>query len=170
MNITNLRIFVKFFRAGIRRIMQNNLHIGQEKVRFMSIFDTTVFNVLEKSLDASSLRQKVYANNIANLDTPNFKRSDVMFEDQLQNYLQGNQNFTIQGLRTDPRHIPIGSSDLQPIEYQDNSTTYNNNGNNVDVDSEMTLIAKNQIQYNALVEQMNQQFSLLKIAIGNGGA
>lgn len=136
----------------------------------MSILNPTVFNVLEKSLDASSLRQRVYANNIANVDTPNFKRSDVSFEDQLQNYLQGNQSFSIQANRTDPRHIAFGSSDLQPMVYQDNSTTFNNNGNNVDIDSEMTLVAKNQIQYNALVEEMNQQFSLLKIAMGNGGA
>jgi flagellar basal-body rod protein FlgB len=134
----------------------------------MSIFDTS-FYVLEKSLDAASLRQRVYANNIANVDTPNFKRSDVSFEDQLQSFLNGNQTFNIVGFRTDPRHIPIGSEGLQPQVYQDTSTIFQNNGNNVDIDSEMTLIAKNQIQYNALIEQMNQQFNLLKVAIGNGG-
>ncbi|UOF89351.1 flagellar basal body rod protein FlgB [Fodinisporobacter ferrooxydans] len=140
----------------------------------MSIFGTPFFTVMEKSLDAATLRQRVYANNIANIDTPGFKRSDVSFERQLQTYLQGNTaGQPLTGFRTDPRHIPIpgsGANMLQPTEYADSNTTVNNNGNNVDIDSEMTLIAKNQIQYNALVEQMNQQFSMLRSAINGGGA
>ena len=43
----------------------------------MSFLDKPSWNMMERSLDASTLRQKVVANNIANVDTPNFKRSDV---------------------------------------------------------------------------------------------
>lgn len=136
----------------------------------MDAFNTKSMQILERSLDAASLRQKVLANNIANVDTPNFKRSDVSFDAALQNYL--NQDGTsIQGTMTDPRHIPIGASsftEIRPEIMVEQSTTVNNNGNNVDIDSEMTQLAVNQIKYNALVQEANGYFSRLRSAIQGG--
>ena len=136
----------------------------------MSVFDTKPIQILERSLDAASLRQKVLANNIANVDTPNFKRSDVSFDSALQEYLN-DASPTLRGTVTDPRHIPIGTpsfSQIQPQVIVEQTTTVNNNGNNVDIDSEMTQLATNQIKYNLLIQQLNAQFSKLRTAIQGG--
>lgn len=134
----------------------------------MTFFNTKTAQILERSLDASSLRHKVLANNIANVDTPNFKRSDISFDSALQSYLD-DDSIPIKGMVTHPRHIPIGVhsfSQIQPEIVAEDSTTYNNNGNNVDIDSEMTQLAQNQIKYNALIQQINGHFAKLRNAIG----
>ena len=134
----------------------------------MSILNSRPITLLERSLDAASMRSKVLSNNIANIDTPNFKRSDVSFEQTLQDVLSGQ---TLTGRTTDPRHIPIGNAsieDARPSVYTDNTTSLRTDGNNVDIDAEMVNLATNQIQYNALTEQLNQQFGLLKYAISEG--
>jgi flagellar basal-body rod protein FlgB len=126
--------------------------------------------ILERSLDAASLRQKVLANNISNVDTPNFKRSDLSFESALQTYLNQDTSY-IRGVRTDPRHIAIGPpsfSEIRPEIMVESSTTVNNNGNNVDIDSEMTQLAVNQINYNALIQDLNGYLSRLRTAIQGG--
>lgn len=126
----------------------------------------STFNVLERSLDATSLRQSVIANNIANVDTPYFKKSEVRFEELLQKELQASSS-TFAGYRTNPRHFPIGQNTLssQPVIQVDEHSKMNNNMNNVDIDYEMTLMAKNQLKYNTLVQQINQEFRLMRTAI-----
>jgi flagellar basal-body rod protein FlgB len=77
------------------------------------------------------------------------------------------------GNRTDARHIKIGSSsNEQPIRAQitvDQSTSVNNNYNNVDIDSEMSLMAKNQLYYSTLIQQMNHEFKMTRTAIDGRG-
>ena len=128
-------------------------------------------NLLERSLDSATLRQKVIANNIANVDTPFFKRSFVQFEDLLQNELdRSSSSFT--GYRTHPKHLEIGSASfgqLRPVITEDGTTSMNNNNNNVDIDFEMTLMAKNQLRYNALIEQINHDFKQIRTAIDGRG-
>jgi flagellar basal-body rod protein FlgB len=133
----------------------------------MFLLDKPGFNLMERSLDASTLRQKVIANNIANVDTPYFKRSDVAFEEILQNEMSVSTPSII-GYRTDPRHFLIGNSNLgiTPEIRTDQNSTVNNNLNNVDMDYEMSLMAKNQLKYNVLVQQMNTEFKQLHTAIG----
>lgn len=135
----------------------------------MNILNNSGFQLLERTLDASALRQKVTANNIANVDTPYFKRSDVRFEEILQDHL--NQT-ALQGRRTHPKHFAIGSSaaGLTPQVLLDDSSVMNNNLNNVDIDSEMSLMAKNQLRYNTLVQQANHDIRNLRTAIKGGGA
>lgn len=135
----------------------------------MNLFNTKDLFVLERSLDAAQLRQNVLANNIANMDTPDFKRSDIAFDSLLQAYL-GEGTAPLEGRRTNERHIPIGfdAAQLRPAVVQETNTTYALNGNNVDIDSEMTQLAQNQIKYNALVTQLNHQLSLLRTAITEG--
>ncbi|MFD2670109.1 flagellar basal body rod protein FlgB [Marinicrinis sediminis] len=133
----------------------------------MDLLNTRHLSLIESTLDASALRQKVIANNIANVDTPNFKRSDVKFEQLLAEQMNGGQTLT--GMRTNERHIPIGNIGLpqQNVEV-DQSTAFNNNGNNVDMDYEMALMAKNQLRYNTLVQQMNHDLKMIRTAIGRG--
>jgi flagellar basal-body rod protein FlgB len=120
---------------------------------------------MEQMLDVAVLRQKVSANNIANIDTPEFKRSDVRFEELLNQ--QMNQS-SLAGKRTNPKHIPIGyqSTAVEPQVIQDQTSVMNNNLNNVDIDAEMSLLAKNQLRYNVIAQQVSHDIRNLKTAIG----
>jgi flagellar basal-body rod protein FlgB len=126
------------------------------------------FQLLEKSLDAATMRQKTITNNIANVDTPYFKRSEVSFESLLQQ--QMGTLPALQGYRTDARHFTFGSS-LQQISPQitvDEASIMNNNLNNVDMDTEMSQMAKNQLAYNTEIQQVNHEFKMLRSAISGG--
>lgn len=127
---------------------------------------------ISRALDASILRQNVITNNIANIDTPYFKRSEVRFEQYLQQELQSTKSSFV-GNRTDPRHLFIGNSPSgEPISANinvDQNTSMNNNFNNVDIDHEMSLMAKNQLYYNTLIQRMNGKFSSIKTAIDGRG-
>ncbi len=129
----------------------------------MNLLNSPAMNLLERAMDAAALRQKTIANNVANVDTPFFKRSDVKFEELLQRELEGT---TITGYRTDPRHFYIGGKPLiQPEIVTDEHTAMNNNLNNVDIDYEMSLMAKNQLRYNVMVQQINHDLRQIRTAI-----
>jgi flagellar basal-body rod protein FlgB len=132
----------------------------------MNLFKSASFNLIERSLDATALRQKVTANNIANADTPNFKRSEVKFEQLLQNEMNSSR---INGFRTNHRHFEIGlpgSSKVAAQIHTDESSILNNNKNNVDIDAEMSQLAKNQLNYNTLIQQISHQLKQTRTAIG----
>ena len=132
----------------------------------MKWFDRSSFTLLERSLNAASLRQNVIANNIANTDTPNYKRSEVVFEQLLQKEMQGKY---IPITRTHANHLPLqrGMDEIQPKVVQDHAeTAMNNNGNNVDIDKEMAMLAENQLYYNLLVQQTSHEFHMLRTSIG----
>jgi len=133
----------------------------------MSLLDKPSWNLMERTLDASALRQKVIANNVANVDTPYFKRSDVMFEEVLQGEMNSSTP-SIQGYRTDPRHFVIGNQEnnVMPEIKTDETTSINNNLNNVDMDYEMSLMAKNQLKYNTMIQQMNSEFKKMRTVLG----
>jgi flagellar basal-body rod protein FlgB len=124
--------------------------------------------LLEKSLNASTMRQRTISNNIANVDTPYFKRSEVSFESLLQN--QMNSLAPLQGYRTDARHFTFGNSTQQIIPQitVDDSSIMNNNLNNVDMDTEMSQMAKNQLAYSTEIQQVNHEFKILRSAITGG--
>jgi flagellar basal-body rod protein FlgB len=109
----------------------------------------------------------VISNNIANVDTPFFKRSEVKFEDLLRNEMEGTPS--LQGYRTDTRHFVIGgpSEPVAQVEVDKNSVM-NNNLNNVDIDTEMTELAKNQLRYNVAVQQISNNLRALRTAIDGG--
>ena len=132
----------------------------------MFFLNKPAFNLMERALDASVLRQKVISNNIANADTPNFKRSDVLFEELLQNEMNAGTP-SIEGYRTNPRHFPIGKpSDVRPEIRTDEFSSMNNNLNNVDIDYESALLAKNQLNYNFLIDQINREFKNVRTVLG----
>lgn len=129
------------------------------------LFNKT-FNLMARGLDASSLRNEVIANNLANVDTPGFKRSDVSFEHELQKAMLGKQK--LQGFVTNQKHIPIGGpspGEIVPSVIPERTTSIRNDGNNVDIDREMAALAKNSIMYSALTEEINGEFRKIKIAI-----
>ncbi len=125
--------------------------------------------ILEKSLDASLLRNEVIAQNIANVDTPGYKKKTVKFEEYLAKALKGS-NF--KGFTTNSKHIPIGGDNADSIDIkvtQDyKELDMRLDGNNVDVEAEMAAMAKNIIQYNTLVQSLNGKFQNLKSVISEG--
>lgn len=138
------------------------------------MFDNTLMMqnnyLLEKSLDVESTRRRVIANNIANVDVPHFKRSEVNFESELNRVLTDNaresEESRFGGVVTDERHIPFhidrDIKDVQPKIRLDYNTTYRSDGNNVDIEKEMVDASKNMMRYNAAVNTLNQNYKILK--------
>ncbi|WP_423799760.1 flagellar basal body rod protein FlgB [Neobacillus sp. SAB-20_R2A] len=119
-------------------------------------------NLVQRALDASVLRHNAISNNIANVNTPNYKPQKVIFEDILKQELSG---AGFDGKRTNAKHIPIGiAASSKPLVTQE-PTVMQNSGNGVDMDSEMTELTKNSIWYQTLSYQISEEFNLLKTAI-----
>lgn len=124
--------------------------------------------LLEKALDASWLRNEAISNNIANVNTPGYKKSYVKFEELLSGTIA---EFQISGIKKDPKFLPIGRDagmNVSPLLVKEDYTSMRRDGNNVDIDVEMAELAKNTIKYNAMIAQMSKEFSRIKLAI-NGG-
>lgn len=120
-------------------------------------------NVLDKAADAANLRNELLSNNIANVDTPNYKRKDINFESILQAELGGEKSL-YQAVKSANEDLSI----LDPQVYTDNSSlSYRLDGNNVDIASEEAYLAENQIKYQALVDLMNQEFSRYKTVLSS---
>jgi flagellar basal-body rod protein FlgB len=116
-------------------------------------------NVLDKAADASWKRNEIISNNIANVNTPGYKRKDVQFESYLTSELLGDNSL-------DKR---VESADLDTLDatiYTDHSNlSYRLDGNNVDIDTEAANLAENQIRYYALLDSMSQEFSRLRTVL-----
>ncbi|MEK0316047.1 flagellar basal body rod protein FlgB [Cohnella sp. 56] len=134
----------------------------------MDLLSGVSYQRLEGALHAASARQAVLQNNVANVDTPNFKRSDVQFEQLLEQAMSGDGQSALIGRRTDARHIAIGASGPVPEARirTDRSTAFNNSGNNVDIDSEMSKLAENQLRYNLYIQQINHDVKMVRIGLG----
>lgn len=130
----------------------------------MDLFSGTI-NTLQKSLNYASVKNQTISSNIANVDTPNYKAKDVVFKDVLQQELAG----SLIAKRTHPKHIPFENDNNSTIKtIQRNNTVYNHNGNNVDIDKEMSELAQNQIYYQSLVDRLNGKFNSLQTVIRGG--
>lgn len=118
-------------------------------------------NILDKAADAATMREEILTNNIANDDTPNYKRKDVSFERYLEQALIGGNP-----LEERVAEINTHLSDFGGWMYTDTSTlSYRLDGNNVDIDTENAMLAHNQIRYNTLVEQILQEFGRYKTVL-----
>lgn len=127
----------------------------------MSIFDG--IDTLQSGVGASWRRNSVILDNIANVDTPDFKASELHFENYFKSALES-ENFAY--TRTREKHMRLGVDDesLNGVVVQYN-TTERMDGNNVDIDKETTDFAKNVIFYNTLIQKVNGQFNQLRTAI-----
>lgn len=128
------------------------------------MINSSIYNyidVLDLAADAANTRQEVLANNLANVDTAHFKRKDVSFEGILQSAMYGSHS-----LDSKVQYVSDNREDFQPVMYTDNSSlSYREDGNNVDVHTEEAYLAENKIRYDALVDQMSQEFSRLKTVL-----
>lgn len=130
----------------------------------MDLFSGTI-RTLENRLDYATAKNRTISNNISNIDTPNYKSKDVVFKDILNEvYSQ-----PMETKRTNERHLPFSQTNHSSYQIvTKNNTTFNHNGNNVDVDKEMAELAKNQIYYQALVDRINGKFGSLQTVIRGG--
>ena len=118
-------------------------------------------NVVDRALDASYLRETVIANNIANVDTPYYKRKDVNFQDVLDDAIDSAKYKTI-----DQAVTSINTDDLNPIEYTDaENFSYRIDRNNVDIDTENVELASEQLRYQALIQSADLDFSRFRSVI-----
>ncbi|KUO95103.1 hypothetical protein ATW55_11400 [Ferroacidibacillus organovorans] len=123
---------------------------------------------LQSALDAAQLRQQVYANNIANANTPGYHRETVQFNTLLlQAIAQANGSGTLSMLQNSPSDLSASQTlqNVTPVVTVDQNTAVSSNGNNVNLDAEMSGLAMNQIDTAAMVTELNDQFALLRTAI-----
>ncbi len=127
-------------------------------------------NLMQKSLDASWMRQEVISQNIANADTPGYDAKHVEFEEAFSRALSGNDNFKNNISRS--KHINFNGTDdplaVQPTIVSNDHFVMRMDDNNVDPDKEMVDMAKNTIQYNAMIQKVNKEFANLKYVIREG--
>ena len=120
-------------------------------------------NVLDKAADASWKRQELIANNIANQDTPGYKRQDIDFEAQLQQAMRHGKYKSI-----DERvgNINDNLHRLNARQFTDyGGYSYRLDENNVDPEQEQVMLAANQIKYNGLMDSLTAEFANLKSVI-----
>ena len=124
----------------------------------IDLFDRSRIPLLEKQLDAFSLRNKAISSNIANIETPGYRRLDVSFEQELSNAVSqasGDVDLSNQVNQVEPE-----------IESDPSSL---NGGNNIDIDHEMAELAKNQLQFSLVSKLLAGTFQSIDKSINGGG-
>ena len=118
-----------------------------------------LFPELENLLSWTTKRQQALSANVANQDTPGYRAKDYSFEEQLT---------TLTMTATSGNHIaPL--QDAASAQVFDVGTKEKTNGNNVDLEREMTEITKNGLQYITLIQYLNQKIRTMREAISDGG-
>lgn len=123
------------------------------------MFSQTPLSAIEQAMNGSMAQQNAISQNIANVDTPNYKAKKVVFNDVLGQSLQA--------YRTNPNHVPFSASN--DSGYSTVTDTYGvtqNNGNNVDIDHEMSSLAQNQLLYQSLGQAASNQFLQFNTVLG----
>ena len=128
------------------------------------MINTSIYNyinVLDKAADAANTRNEVLANNIANVDTPNYKRKDVSFQNYLEQALIG-----AEPLSTRVAEVNTHLSDFGGVTYTDSSVlSYRLDNNNVDIDTENVELASEQLRYQTLTTAVSREFERMKTAM-----
>ena len=139
---------------------------------FDRIFDSAPINLLEKALKGSSLRHKVISNNVANVNTPGYKRMEVSFESELAAAVAADTSSPASAAgmtRTHPKHLlPTAEAPASLSIRTMNDTSLRTDGNNVDIDAEMAAMTKNNIFYNTVAQRICGYYTNIKSAIKGG--
>jgi flagellar basal-body rod protein FlgB len=122
-------------------------------------------DLIHRAMDVNVLRYSTAANNLANSDVPNFKRSDINFESELKRALDSEENAKgqFQLATSDSRHIGSDSvidyRTVEPRKVLDYTTTAKANGNNVDPEQEAMNVLRIQLNYQLLSQMQNFEFT-----------
>jgi len=109
--------------------------------------------LLTRLLDASSLRGRVIAGNIANQNTPGFKRKEVQFEDQLKAAMGQSERL---------------AAKVKPTVVTDEETPSNPDGNNVNMELEANAQRENRLAYETYATILQANFGMINAAISEG--
>jgi flagellar basal-body rod protein FlgB len=117
----------------------------------MDLFDTTQLG-LEAAIRGSASRQQAIAQNIANVNTPGYRRIDVPFEDALGAAMRSGDDGRLDAMR--------------PVAQVDPAAPVRADGSSVDMDTEAAAQAANGLQYESLVQVMRARIDILESALG----
>lgn len=126
-----------------------------------TLLNTSIYDymrVMDKAADAAWIRNDCIQNNLANVNTPGYKREDVDFKAQLKQALR-----SFRYMSTDEKVANLKNEDLRPLSYIDHAGfSYRRDENNVDIDVENAYLAENQIYYNGLTTAITTDFTDLR--------
>lgn len=129
------------------------------------MFDNPTLTALQKALDAGALRQRVIADNIANINTPGFKKSTVNFDAFLKAVLNEN----VHGLtKTHVRHMDAPGCGPEPQAVKVTGTRMRADGNNVDIEEEMIAQAANYLAYQTTAQLVTSRYAKLSMVVRGG--
>lgn len=130
-----------------------------------NIIDSSgTYDFLKEGIKASTLRAKTISNNIANVNTKDYKSFNVVFEENIN----GNNKNMISLKKTNEKHIDKNTKSGNISVERDESTSMRTDGNNVDLDIEKVNQAANTMKYYALTQQASNKISMTKYVIGGG--
>ena len=130
----------------------------------IGLFEKTKVNDMSFALDTLSVKNNVIARNIANKDTPMYKGTKIVFQEVMAEYFSSGPDKTLPLKRTHARHLPIVGDTLDPrtmVRFQ-NNPSLSNDGNDVNVDYEMSQQADTSIRYQLFSDLIGRKFSGLK--------
>jgi flagellar basal-body rod protein FlgB len=133
----------------------------------MDVNDKTL-QALTTALNFREMRQKLTTSNIANANTPGYKAKKLDFEEALARALDVDGQMKM-GV-TDGRHHTVGNggfNNLEPEIYDNPNGIVSEDGNTVDVEAEMAVMAENKLMYDALVQLINKKMGIMKYAINS---
>ena len=136
----------------------------------MNATSDMALKLLRQGLDALSARQTAIANNIANVETPNYKAVDVTFEESLRRAMVPDAA-SVPMMQTDPNHLNRAGERARQLEaldhrvYRRNDTSMRKDGNNVDVENEMVLLAETALRYQTMSTLASKKLALLRMVV-----
>ncbi len=133
----------------------------------MRIDDATI-KALAASLDFRQMRAELISSNIANAETPGYKAKRIDFEDALARALDIDKQQSLHV--TDGKHFNVGGggfNNLEPVIIEDSNGIISEDGNTVDRDKEMSIMAENKILYDASIQLLNKKLGLMKYAVSS---
>ena len=110
-----------------------------------------IIGIIDAGIKAESLRQKAIANNVANAETPGYRRIDVRFEELLARHLG--------------KDVHVELTDIQPEIYQPMETAVKSNGNDVNWQNEVGNMVKNSLRHKAYVRFLEKKYRQIELAI-----
>jgi len=145
-------LLIYFVRQGlcINLALQEAINIGKLQ---MSKTDS-IIALIEAGIRAEGLRQKAIANNVANLETPGYRRIDVKFEELLAKSIDSSGS--------------VDLSELEPQVYQPKQTLVKSNGNDVSLEGEVGAMIKNSLRYQTYIRLLNKRYRQIELAMNVG--
>lgn len=126
--------------------------------------EQSTYELLKEGIKASTTRGKAISSNIANINTKDYKRFDVVFEDNLNS--SGVKSVNLK--TSHDKHLKNSEVNGNIEVKKDLTTSMRTDGNNVDLDIEKVNQAANTMKYNALIQQANGKLSSKKYIISGG--